>query len=284
MIPHSRSTSIAQPDNAFFRTLQSESVACPKSINGEPCAEVNRFWFLRPSGTRAIAYATCECGTRFPNNNEIALPTERVVDLVTSHDGDTDIRSEVDVSLCPDHLVTRWGKIGIVPVGTPVLHRPSQSVRIGDTGAIALGGKLIERMNNAHGVGLAANQVGVPLKVMVHKAKGLDTQVLINPLIVRRSTEIIQIGEGCLSLAIEGTYGVVMRSSRIMVVAGTVDGGFVCIEAGGFLAIVLQHEIDHLDGIEYVQRLTQPERRRVYKLMRQGGIDLAVVPHIGPAK
>lgn len=284
-IPESARFNSRQQGSAFFTMPIPHRSACSESEVGEPCKRVNGFWFFRPNGTASIAFGTCECGKRYPNHDRCPLTRERVIKGVVSEGQNVaDVGSTVDATLCPDDLATRWSKVGVVPVGTRVLHSPCMWVRLGDENAGALGDQMIKRMEVAHGVGLAANQVGVPLRVLVHKAKAFSTRVLVNPLIVERSSEVVEYGEGCLSLAMDGTHGLVVRNSRILVVAGTADGRFVCIDAGGFLAIVMQHEIDHLDGIEYVQRLTHPAKTRIYQTMRREGIDVDMVPHLGAAR
>lgn len=268
--------------SAFTSTLRGSS-PCPEMDNGSPCTGVNRFWFFRPNGMKSIRYSTCECGARFPNHDEMSFSIEALLDLVREKKS-PDVRQTVKETLCPEDLQTDWSRVGIIPVGTPVLHQPSRSVRMDDSGAGAFGEEMIERMTMAHGVGLAANQVGVPLRIMVHKAKGFDIHVLLNPVILERSPRVIHFEEGCLSLALVGARGEVMRNVRVLAAAGTADGRFVCMDAGGLLAIVMQHEIDHLNGIEYVQRLTPAEMKRVYKLMRRSGLDVAMVPYLGAAE
>ena len=117
---------------------------------------------------------------------------------------------------------------------------------------------MVETMLDAPGVGLAANQVDVQLRVIVMK---VDNQLytLANPEIVRSSGE--QIGyEGCLS--VPGYLGEVARAERVTIKALNRSGREVRIKGEGLLARAIQHEIDHLDGILFVDRLTSLDTLR----------------------
>ena len=116
---------------------------------------------------------------------------------------------------------------------------------------------MIETMYESDGVGLAAPQVGESVRLVCVDQTGPklreDLRVYINPEIVERSEETVESEEGCLScpeLAVK-----VDRHERIKVKALDREGNEVCVDADGFLAIVLQHEIDHLDGVTLADRL-----------------------------
>ncbi|HEV3125261.1 MAG TPA: peptide deformylase [Candidatus Dormibacteraeota bacterium] len=111
---------------------------------------------------------------------------------------------------------------------------------------------MVETMLDAPGVGLAATQVGVPLRVIVMK---VDNQLytLANPEVVRSSGE--QIGyEGCLS--VPGYIGEVARAEKVVARGLNRNGKQVRIKGEGLLARAIQHEIDHLDGILFIDKLT----------------------------
>jgi len=117
---------------------------------------------------------------------------------------------------------------------------------------------MVETMLDAPGVGLAATQVDVHLRVIVMK---VDNQLytLANPELVRSSGE--QIGyEGCLS--VPGLIGEVARAERVTIKALNRNGREVRIKGEGLLARAIQHEIDHLDGILFVDRLTSIDTLR----------------------
>ncbi|MGI8609213.1 MAG: peptide deformylase [Candidatus Dormibacteria bacterium] len=117
---------------------------------------------------------------------------------------------------------------------------------------------MVDTMREAPGIGLAAPQVGVLLRVIVCEVDE-NLHCLVNPEIIRMEGE--QVGnEGCLS--IPGYIGEVKRAERVMVKAKNRAGKDVRIKAEGLLARCLQHEIDHLDGVLFTDRLTDPRTFR----------------------
>ena len=165
--------------------------------------------------------------------------------------------------------ITRWG--------TPILHRQLQPVISFDTELSTLVADMAVTMEAAGGIGLAANQIGVDLKVFVYgdgdHGKGETVRAVCNPVVelgdeedeerkgprkkVQRSTE------GCLSLP-----GVMARCSRSqsVIVRGTDHrGDAVEIHATGWMATVLQHEVDHLNGIVYGDRVSGSIRESLHK-------------------
>lgn len=128
-------------------------------------------------------------------------------------------------------------------------------------------GQLVDRMlrvmEGAHGVGLAAPQLGVLQRVVVHQADEETPPVaLVNPRIVRASEELDLTEEGCLSLGAAGVRVEVERPEAVTVEAQAPSGEPISVVASGLEARVLQHEIDHLEGILIIDRTT-PEQRRV---------------------
>jgi peptide deformylase len=106
-------------------------------------------------------------------------------------------------------------------------------------------------MKAAPGVGLAAPQVGVPLRLAVIEVEDTIT-VIVNPEIIKRSGEV-ELDEGCLS--VPGFWGKLHRSEKVTVKARNRDGREFRVNAEGLLAQALQHEIDHLDGMLYIDRM-----------------------------
>ncbi|MBI2846332.1 MAG: peptide deformylase [Chloroflexi bacterium] len=133
-----------------------------------------------------------------------------------------------------------------------VLREKAKRIRRIDDSIRKLAADMLETMHSALGVGLAANQVGVLLRLIVIQIPEQDPLVLVNPKIVKRSGERI-IPEGCLS--IPGYRGEVKRSERVLARALDLDGKEVRIKADELLAQAIEHEIDHLDGILYTDRL-----------------------------
>ena len=125
---------------------------------------------------------------------------------------------------------------------------------------------LIERMTRlmqeARGVGLAAPQVGVLRRVLVYQTDDEEpVRALVNPRLVARSEEEEILDEGCLSLGAASVVVPVSRPATITVEATTPDGEAVTVEAEGLEARVIQHELDHLDGVLILDR-TSPDGRR----------------------
>ena len=117
---------------------------------------------------------------------------------------------------------------------------------------------LFDTMYEGHGVGLAAPQIGVPLRVMVIDVREDEPFALINPQVVKRTGERI-LEEGCLS--IPGWRGEVKRSVTVTVKGLNREGKEIRIKADdNLLAQALEHEIDHLDGILYIDHLTSPDK------------------------
>lgn len=134
----------------------------------------------------------------------------------------------------------------------PVLRQRAKRVRSIDGSIHRLISDMIETMHDAPGVGLAAPQVGIPLRVIV---LGLPEQAeiaLINPEIVRRRGERV-VNEGCLS--VPGYMGQIKRSEAITIKGRDPNGKEIRIKADELLAQALEHEIDHINGVLYIDRL-----------------------------
>ncbi len=115
---------------------------------------------------------------------------------------------------------------------------------------------MFDTMYEANGVGLAAPQVGIRKRIVVVDVTGEDPVVLINPVILQADGE--QTGyEGCLS--VPGKTGIVTRANHVIVEAYDMDMKKFRIEAEELMARALQHEIDHLDGIMYVDKVKEGE-------------------------
>ena len=139
----------------------------------------------------------------------------------------------------------------------PVLRTKAKRVRAIDGSIQRLIDNMLETMHHHHGVGLAANQVGVLLRVLVIQLPEEEPIVLINPEITRRRGER-EVEEGCLS--IPGYRGITRRSEKVEARGLDRRGKQVKIKADGLLAQALEHEVDHLDGILYIDRLVSRDR------------------------
>ncbi|MSQ35662.1 MAG: peptide deformylase [Dehalococcoidia bacterium] len=139
-------------------------------------------------------------------------------------------------------------------LGDPVLRQPAKRVRQVDDAIRRLIGDMIESMHAAQGVGLAAPQIGVPLRVVVLGMPDEEPFALINPVVVRHSGTRRMEHEGCLS--VPGYRGSLTRAERVVVRGLDEQGKERRIRAeGNLLAQALQHEVDHVNGILYVDRL-----------------------------
>jgi peptide deformylase len=145
----------------------------------------------------------------------------------------------------------------VLTVPEPVLRQKSKRVRSIDGSVRKLAGDMLETMHAASGVGLAAPQVGVPLRVIVIGMPEEEDFVLINPEIVRRSGERL-VTEGCLS--IPGYFGEIKRAQRVTVKGKDLSGKEVRIKAEELLAQALEHEIDHINGVLYIDHLESNEK------------------------
>ena len=141
----------------------------------------------------------------------------------------------------------------IVLVPEPVLRLKTKKVRKIDASIQKLIDDMVETMHDAPGVGLAATQVGVSLRICVIHIPGDDVVTLVNPEIVRRSGSRVCEGEGCLSLP--GYKGDVPRSEKVVVKGLNRDGRPVRYRASDLFAEALEHEVDHLNGTLYFDYL-----------------------------
>jgi peptide deformylase len=132
-------------------------------------------------------------------------------------------------------------------------------------------------MSDALGVGLAATQVGILHRVLVYRAYAEDPiAALVNPMIEWRSDELESAEEGCLS--IPGVHVQVERPARIRVRARDAFGQELLVEAEGLQARVIQHEIDHLDGILILDRISREARREAMRSLREAREGVAPAP------
>jgi peptide deformylase len=148
--------------------------------------------------------------------------------------------------------------------GDPVLREMCRPVEAVDDEVRALIDDLLETMYEADGIGLAAPQVGVPLRVFVYDVRDpeLEPGAFINPEIVSESGSVKD-DEGCLS--IPGLTELVARSERILIRGLDAEGEPVEIDAEGLLSRCLQHEKDHLDGVLFIDHLSPLKRRMLQR-------------------
>lgn len=159
-------------------------------------------------------------------------------------------------------------KLPILILPDPVLRRVAAPVEVVDDRVRRLADEMLETMYDAPGIGLAAPQVGVSERIIVLDVATDEGQerapmVLVNPVIVEASDEKAVYEEGCLSIP-DYTEDV-ERPVRITVRYLDRDGTPKQVEAEGILATCLQHEIDHLNGVLFIDYLSRLKRERVVK-------------------
>ncbi|GAC1402128.1 MAG: peptide deformylase [Chloroflexota bacterium] len=148
----------------------------------------------------------------------------------------------------------------IVTLGEPVLRQKAKKIHRVDTSIKKLVDDLLDTVYDARGAGLAAPQIGVPLRAIV-SVVGDTPRVVLNPEIVHTSADEVEAEEGCLS--IPGWWGPVMRKERITIRGLDENGKSLKIKSEGFEARCFQHEVDHLNGILFIDRME--DRSKLYK-------------------
>jgi len=147
----------------------------------------------------------------------------------------------------------------IITAENPILRQKAKKVHRFDPSLQKLVDDMFETMHDANGVGLAAPQIGMSIRVFVAEYEDRKT-VIFNPEIVKAEGEAVGT-EGCLS--IPGYAGDnIRRAVKVVVKGQDVRGKSIRVNAEGWFARILQHEIDHLDGILFTDRLDQPEDLR----------------------
>ncbi len=166
----------------------------------------------------------------------------------------------------------------ILLVPDPRLRKKARAAAAADAEAVrALVPRMLAAMYAAPGIGLAAPQLGSDLRLVVmdlaREGEPRQPMVLVNPEIVAASRETLTREEGCLSLP--GQYADVERPARVRARWETLDGNRRDIEAEGLLAVCLQHEVDHLNGVLFTDHLSPLKRnmllRRLAKDLKAKG-------------
>lgn len=144
-------------------------------------------------------------------------------------------------------------KIVIVP--NPILTKKTALIKTIDKDVVRLAKEMIKTCRQANGIGLAAVQVGQSIRLCIINLEhlGLPAFALINPYIIKKSFSKVEMEEGCLS--IPGVFGIVKRPKKITIEAENLAGKKNKFEADGLLSRVIQHEVDHLDGILFTTKI-----------------------------
>jgi peptide deformylase len=158
----------------------------------------------------------------------------------------------------------------VVKFGDPVLKSKASPVTEFDSELAADAERMIGLMRDAIGVGLAATQLGTLRRLLVFQVGSeAEPTVLVNPEIEWRSDELVTAEEGCLSLP--GVVVDVERPLHVRARAVDLRGEPFSIEASGLEARVIQHEVDHLDGVLMLDRTEREQRRGALRALREGG-------------
>jgi peptide deformylase len=186
---------------------------------------------------------------------------------VSEHDHDHDHdAAEGDARAEAERLVRKEVALAqIRQYGDPVLRMRAAEVEQYDDELVRLTARMIELMHDAEGIGLAATQIGILRRFFVCTVEG-DDRVLVNPVVVPVGTDTEADEEGCLSL---GSVRVpVERATRVTVEARDAAGAPVALELEGMDARVVQHELDHLDGMLLLDRTDAASRREALAQLR----------------
>jgi len=151
----------------------------------------------------------------------------------------------------------------------PVLRMKANEVGDFDESVTGLVERMTLLMDEARGVGLAAPQLGVLRRILVYrKAEEEPVVALVNPRVVSTGEEVEAADEGCLSLGAATVVVEVERPTALKIEASSPQGEPISIEAEGLEARVIQHELDHLDGVLIIDRTTPEQRRAALAQLR----------------
>jgi peptide deformylase len=198
-----------------------------------------------------------------PELEELPLPVSEEADVEVEREQDAPEELDPETRERRDAALARVRKLG-----DPVLRATALPVERFDEKLAQEVERMGVLMHDALGVGLAATQLGVLHRVLVYRAYADDPlTALVNPVIEWRSDELETAMEGCLSLP--GVHVEVERAAHVRVSARDERGEPLEIEAEGLPARVIQHEVDHLDGILILDRISRQARKEAMRAMRE---------------
>ncbi|MDR1948381.1 MAG: peptide deformylase [Spirochaetaceae bacterium] len=149
----------------------------------------------------------------------------------------------------------------IVTLGNELLRQKAKPVTHIDGKYTKIAEEMIGALRTGKGVGLAGPQIGLSERIFVVEVEGDEPRVFINPSIIGTSQETAKYEEGCLSLP--GVWADVVRPVSVRVQAWNERGRPFTLEADGILARVILHEYDHLEGVLFIDRLSEVKRNRI---------------------
>lgn len=181
---------------------------------------------------------------------------------------DADEQKLEQAGLSAEELKTRRDALAQVrQFGDPVLRSDTRSIESFDENIRAQAERMIVLMDEAFGIGLAAPQIGISNKLLVYRVGDVPPVVLANPVIEWHSEDIETFEEGCLSL--NNVHVDVDRPIHVRVTGQDAFGDRIRIEASGLNARVIQHEMDHLDGILILDRASKDQRKAALRALRE---------------
>jgi peptide deformylase len=183
--------------------------------------------------------------------------------------GEIELEGEHPEQLDPEVRARREAALRFVRTyGDPVLRSRAREVETFDEGLVEEVRRMGQIMHDAYGIGLAATQLGVMHRVLVYRVEGdAPVAALVNPRLEWAGDETEAMDEGCLSLP--GVLVEVERPIHVRVAAQDEHGEDIVVEASGLEARVIQHEMDHLDGVLILDRTSREERKRAMRTLRE---------------
>ena len=159
----------------------------------------------------------------------------------------------------------------ILTFGSEILRQKAEPVEKIDGEWAQIAQEMIAALWEGKGVGLAGPQAGIPKRIFVVHVEGDAPRVFINPSIIETSPETVKYEEGCLS--IPGVWAEVIRPRSVKIQAWNEKGRPFTLDTEGILARVILHEYDHLEGVLFIDHLSEPKRRRILaKLDKQARV------------
>jgi peptide deformylase len=183
--------------------------------------------------------------------------------------GEIELEGEQSDQLDPEARARRQAALSFVrKYGDPVLRSRAREVEAFDEGLVEEVRRMGQIMHDAYGIGLASTQLGVMHRVLVYRVEPeAPVAALVNPRLEWSSDEVEPMDEGCLSLP--GVLVEVDRPVHVRVAARDEHGEDILVEASGLEARVIQHEMDHLDGVLILDRTSRDERKRAMRALRE---------------
>jgi peptide deformylase len=165
------------------------------------------------------------------------------------------------LAVYPDAFFEYNYGMDILTLGNELLRQKALPVKKIDAAYKKIAAEMLKALNIDKGVGLAGPQVGLMERIFVVHVDGDEPRVFINPSIIETSQETLKYEEGCLS--VPGIWADVVRPAVVKVQAWNEKGRPFTLEAEGLLARVILHEYDHLEGVLFIDRLSEAKRNRV---------------------